>query len=108
MKRYRVRIIEDAEHDLIDIYHYIAAHDSVEKADYVLEHLESLCLDLTELPERGHIPPELDRIGISSYREVYFKPYRVIYQVIGLDIFIHGVFDGRRDMASLLERRLLR
>lgn len=108
MKRYRVRIIEDAEHDLIDIYNYVASHDSVEKADYVLEQLESLCLGFTELPMRGHIPPELDQIGITSYHEVHFKPYRVIYQVIGLDIFIHSVFDGRRDMQSVLERRLLR
>ena len=108
MKHYRVRIIEDAEHDLIDLYNYVASHDSAEKAGYVLEQLESLCLGLTELPMRGHIPPEFDQIGITSYREIHFKPYRVIYQVIGQDIFIHGVFDGRRDMQSLLERRLLR
>ncbi len=29
MKRYRVRLTEDAEQDLIDIYRYIALHDSV-------------------------------------------------------------------------------
>ena len=81
MKRYRVRVIEDAEHDLIDIYRYIACHDSVENAEYVLEQLESLCSRLTELPERGHAPPELDRIGVTNYREVNFKPYRVIYTV---------------------------
>ncbi len=108
MKRYRVRIIEDAEHDLIDIYRYIARHDSVENAEYVLEQLESLCSRLTELPERGHTPPELDRIGITNYREVNFKPYRVIYEVIRQDVFIHCILDGRRDMTTLLERRLIR
>lgn len=108
MKRYRVRITEDAEQDLIDIYRYIARHDSVENADYVLDQLESLCSRLTELPERGHVPPELDRIGVTNYREVIFKPYRVIYEVIGQEIFIHCVLDGRRDMPSLLERRLIR
>ena len=108
MKRYRVRLAEDAEQDLIDIYCYVALHDSVEKAAYVLDQLESLCLRLTELPERGHVPPELDRIGVTNYREVHFKPYRVIYEVIRQDVFIHCVLDGRRDMQSLLERRLLR
>ena len=108
MKRYRVRIIEDAEHDLIDIYHYVAQNDSPEKAACVLEQLESLCLRLIEIPHHGHIPPELDRIGVTTYREVHFKPYRIIYEVIGQDVFIHSVLDGRRDIVSLLERRLLR
>ena len=108
MKPYRVRLAEDAEQDLIDIFRYIALHDSVEKADYVLAQLEALCSRLTELPERGHVPPELDRIGVTNYREVYFKPYRVIYEVIRRDVFIHCVLDGRRDIPSLLQRRLIR
>lgn len=108
MKRYRVRIVEEAEQDLVDIYQYVATHDSLEKAAYVLDRLESLCLSLTELPERGHLPPELDRIAVTDYREVHVKPYRVIYEVIGRDVFVHGVLDGRRDLQSLLQRRLLR
>jgi toxin ParE1/3/4 len=107
VKRHRVRISEDAELDLVDLYRHIAAHDSVEQAVQVLDQLESLCASLSELPE-GHIPPELDRIGVVAFREVHFKPYRVIYEVSGATVFIHGVFDGRRDMQSLLERRLLR
>jgi toxin ParE1/3/4 len=108
VKRHGVRIIEDAERDLIDIYTYVAAGDSAEKAKYVLDHLEMLCESLAELPERGHVPPELRRIGVTAYREVHFKPYRVIYQLIGRDVLVHCVLDGRRDMQSLLERRLLR
>ena len=108
MKRYRVRLTEDAEQDLIDIYRYIALYDSVENADYVLDRLESLCSRLVELPERGHAPPELSRIGVTNYREVNFKPYRVIYEVIRQNVFIHCILDGRRDIPSLLERRLIR
>ncbi|MEA3410452.1 MAG: type II toxin-antitoxin system RelE/ParE family toxin [Pseudomonadota bacterium] len=108
MKRYRVRITDDAEQELIDIYRYVAIHDSVEKATFVLGQLELLCSRLAELPERGHVPPELDRIGVTNLREVHFKPYRVIYEVIRHDVFIHCALDGRRDMQSLLERRLVR
>lgn len=108
MRRHRVRIIQDAEDDLIDIYTYVASHDSTENAVYVLDRLESLCLKLAEFPMRGHIPPELDRIGVTAYREVHFKPYRIVYQVIGQEVFVHCVLDGRRDMQSLLQRRLLR
>ena len=108
MKRYRVRMTEEAERDLIDIYSYVAIHDSVEKAAHVLDQLEPRCSSLAESPLRGHIPPELDRIGVTSYREVHFKPYRIIYEVIGQDVFVHCVLDGRRDMQSVLERRLVR
>lgn len=108
MKHYRVRLSEEAEQDLIDIYRYIALHDCVENANYVLDQLEPLCSRLTDMPERGHIPPELDRIGITNYREVNFKPYRVIYEVIRQDVFVHCILDSRRDIPSLLERRLIR
>ena len=108
MKRYHVLLTEDAELDLIDIYRYIARQDSVQNADYVVDELESLCSQLSELPDRGHVPAELDRIGVKNYREVNFKPYRVIYEVIGQDVYIHGILDGRRDMQSLLQRRLIR
>ena len=108
MKRYRVRLVEDAEQDLTDIYRYVALNDSVENADYVLDQLESLCSRLTELPERGRVPPELDRIDVTNYREVNFKSYRVIYEVIRQEVFIHCILDGRKDMSSLLQRRLIR
>lgn len=100
MTRYRVRLADDAEQDVIDIYRHIAAHDSAEKAAHVLEQLESLCANLAGLPLREHLPPELDRIGVTNYREVHFKPYRVIYEVIGQDVFIHCVLDGRRDISA--------
>lgn len=108
MTRYRVRVSEEAEQDLIDIYRYVATRDSVEKGGYVLDQLEPLCLSLADMPTRGHIPPELERIGVTNYREIHFKPYRVIYEIIGREVFIHCVLDGRRDMQSLLERRLIR
>lgn len=53
-------------------------------------------------------PPELERIGVTDYREVHFKPYRLIYQIIGKKVFVHCVLDWRRDSQELLERRLLR
>lgn len=108
MKKYRVKIIDEAEQDLVDVYTYIAKEDSPEKADHVLGKLEDLALSLSNMPERGHIPPELDRISITDFLEVHFKPYRVIYQILDKDVWIHCVIDGRRDMQTLLQRRLLR
>jgi toxin ParE1/3/4 len=46
-------------------------------------------------------------LGIREYRQAFFKPYRLIYRVIGKRVFIYLIADGRRDMQSLLSRRLL-
>lgn len=108
MKQYRVRLIEDAEHDLSDIFSYVASHDSIDNATRLLDELEALCQSLANLPFRGHIPPELERVGVTDYREVHFKPYRAIYEVEGQNVYIHCVLDGRRDLQSILERRIIR
>ena len=105
---FKVYVIEDAEQDIVDIYEYIARADSIEKAEYVLKNIEEKCSSLAEFSDRGHFPPELERIGIFEYREIHFKPYRIIYQVVDLKIFIHCVLDGRRELQKLLENRLLR
>jgi toxin ParE1/3/4 len=46
-------------------------------------------------------------LGIREYRETFFKPYRIVYHVEGARVFISLIADGRRDMQSLLARRLL-
>lgn len=105
---YRVLLVEDAESDIEDIYAYIARNDSIGRADAVLGDLETHCENLREFPERGNLPKELHDLGIELYREIHFKPYRIIYRIMDQDIVILGVFDGRRDMESLLQRRVLR
>lgn len=106
--RFRVLLAEDAERDIEDIYRYIADHDSVSNADRVLAALEGACERLSEMPERGNIPKELAGLGITDYREMHYKPYRIIYRITGGDVVVYCVVDGRRDMQSFLERRLLR
>ena len=108
MKRYQVRLAAELEADLLDLFGYIARKDSVANAYHVLDELDALILSLDQQPERGHYPPELHEHGVKVYREVFFKSYRVIYEVVGNQVVVLGCFDGRRDMQSLLERRLLR
>lgn len=108
MKKYQVLITDEAQKDIEDIYDYIAKKDLPENAEYVLGKLEELILSLDERPDRGHYPHELVRQGIKDYREVLFKPYRAIYEVIGAKVVVHLCVDGRRDMNTLLERTLLR
>lgn len=58
-------------------------------------------------PERGAYPAELLDLAIRRYRQVFFKPYRVVYRVDGDQMTVLLIADGRRDLKALLERRLL-
>ena len=104
---FEVFLTDDALDDLEAIGHYIAATDSPQQADYVLGKIEEAYLGLYELPERGVYPKELLDLGIRDYREIFFKPYRIIYRLHGERVDVYLIADGRRDMQSLLQRRLL-
>lgn len=108
MKTYKVRITEEAETDLIELFDYIARKDTLDNTYHVLDKLEALILSLDENPQRGHCPPELKVHGIKDFKDVHFKPYRVIYEIVDRVVVVLGCFDGRRDMQTLLERRMLR
>jgi toxin ParE1/3/4 len=103
---FTVLLTNDAARDLDELYDYIALHDAPRKADTVLEQIEKAFSKLSEFPERGAYPKELLALGIREYREIFFKPYRIIYRVMGKNVYVLLVVDGRRDMQSLLQRRL--
>jgi toxin ParE1/3/4 len=106
--RYKVNLVIDAETDLFDIYLYVARNDSPGKADRLLNNLEKTILRFEATPMRGSYPPELEHIGVFEFREIFFKPYRIIYQVSKSNVYVHCVIDGRRDLQDLLHSRLLR
>lgn len=105
--RYEVLLTQGAEQDLEALHDYVCEFDSVANADYVLDRLMQVVDGLAQFPERGSYPKELVALGIKDYRQTTFKPYRVIYRVLGRQVVIYLIVDGRRDMQSVLARRLL-
>ncbi len=104
---YNIFFTDDVLLDLNKLDAYIATHDGPEKADHVLQEIEAVVRNLGSFPERGNYPPELSSLGIKEYREVFFKPYRIIYRVLGEQVYVYLIVHGRRDMQALLARRLL-
>jgi toxin ParE1/3/4 len=85
----------------------VTVHDSPRKADHILEKIEKTFSMLAEFSDRGVYPKELLRLGIREYREIFFKPYRIIYRVMEKNVYVLLIVDGRRDLHSLLQRRLI-
>ncbi len=104
---FEVSLTEDADRDLEDIYSYVAEHDAPGKADDLLDRIEGVIESLSTHPERGSYPKELSALGIRDYRQRFYKPYRIIYRVIGKRVYVYLIADGRRNFQTLLARRLL-
>jgi toxin ParE1/3/4 len=96
-----------AEKDLLGIVDFIA-EDNPGIAMEILYKIKSSTAKLNRSPGRGRIVPELQRQGISRYREILIKPWRVIYRIEKTKVYVVAVIDGRRNVEDVLLSRLLR
>lgn len=106
MKRRQAVLTLDALRDLEDLHAYIAEHGPG-SADAILDRLLQVCDSLASEPGRGSIPVELRALGINDYRQIMFKPWRLIYRLQDDQIVVYLIADGRRDLQSLLAQRML-
>jgi len=105
--RFDARLTEGAEQDLQAIHDYLSEFDCVANANYLLDALMDTVERLSKFPVRGSYPKELVSLGIKEYRQTFFNPYLVIYRVTGSQVIIYLIADGRREMQTVLARRLL-
>ena len=103
-----VFLTDDALDDLQDIADYPSTTESADIASRIVGKIEEAYVRLAEFPNRGAIPHELSELGMRDFRQVFFKPYRIIYKVVEDSAVVYVIADGRRDMRTLLRRRLLR
>ena len=103
-----IHVTARAKADLFSLHEYISAEASFLRTDCVLNEMMTLCETLSDFPEQGHYPPELQGHQRMDVREIRFKPYRILYRVQASRIDVLAVFDGRRDARSLIDQRMLR
>jgi toxin ParE1/3/4 len=96
-----------AEGDLDDISDFVAVNDGHAKAQYVFRKIRDAIESLSVTPERGAHVRELRALGVREFREIFFRPYRIIYYVDGKRVYVVLIADGRRNMRSHLQQRLL-
>lgn len=104
---YKVEIVDIASQDISQIYQYIKKYDCIENAKYVFNQLRETIKKLEILPQRGSQPYELYEYGMTEYREINFKVYRIIYYIDEntKTVTIEMVIDGRRNLNALLDDR---
>ncbi|WP_428031953.1 type II toxin-antitoxin system RelE/ParE family toxin [Ancylobacter sp.] len=106
--RYDVQLTLGAARDLAEIRRFLTESESAARAGQILSALQGRLATLAEMPSRGNMPRELSHLGVVGLRELHHQSYRMIYLIEGRVVSVIAVADGRRDMQSFLQRRLLR
>jgi len=107
MKNYEVQWTKTAQNDLLNIIEYIKT-DSINIAKKVFFEIKEESNKLHYLPERNRIVPELNEIGISKYRELIHKRWRIIYKIENQTVYILLVVDSRQNLEDVLFQRLMK
>lgn len=107
MNPYQVVLTDSACRDLLEIEQWIRFQEGPAKAEHVVDSILDQIESLRTHPTRGVWPFELEGMGIRDYREIFFKPYRILYRVDADRVAIMLIADGRLNMSQLLMKRLL-
>ncbi len=104
---FAVEFTTGARQDLLKIYRYIKADGRPETAKGLYETLSQACDSLSHNPERGHVPSEFEGLSEMLCRQIVIKNFRIIYQIVGKVVIVHGIIDGRRSIRETMRQRLL-
>jgi len=104
--RFSISFTPNSLMDITEIFEYVYLNDSLEKAHKLISKIEGSILSLGEFPFRGHSISELENLSKKNYREIHYKPYRIIYKIEDENVYIMAVLDGRRNIRELLLERI--
>lgn len=106
MASFDVFITHDAEADIEAIYQYIARAEGVEQANSIEDRLMAAILSLEQTHARSKIAAELLDLGLTEFRELQLAPWRIFYCINQQAVSVVAVYDSRRNLVELLQRRM--
>jgi toxin ParE1/3/4 len=103
---YEIVWAASAENDLKKLIDYIAI-DSPANAFKFFQNIKERASSLYSMPERCRIVPELREQGIIQYRELIVAPWRIMFRITKMKIYILSVIDSRRNIEDILLERFV-
>ncbi len=105
-KTYKLEWTSNAKNDLLNIVEYIK-RDSPNIANDVYLKIREKAHSSNFFPLKGRVVPELQKEGITLYREVVASPWRIIYKVGNETVYIMAILDSRQNVEEILLQKLL-
>lgn len=103
-----VFILPGAQDELLALQEYMlsrwSAADWMRAEDEIFDKLATVESGLLA----GAPVPELAPAGINDYRQVLTSHHRLVYRMVGTDLYVYAVAAHRQDFSALLMRRLLK
>jgi len=104
---YKLKWTTNAKDDLLNIVAYIKK-DSPSIANDIYQKIRKKANSSNFFPLKGRVLPELQKEGITLYREVIASPWRIIYKVGNNTVYIMAILDSRQNVEELLLQKLLK
>ena len=93
----RVVFTVRAREDLLDIWLYVAAHNSEAVADRVYDSIEQSCRLLSDHPQLGRARPEIQ----PEARSLVIERWLALYRVTENGAQIVRIIDAARDLSAI-------
>ena len=106
-KTYKLKWTTSAKSDLLNIVAYIKK-DSPSIANDIYLKIRNKAHSSNFFPLKGRVVPELQKEGITFYREVISSPWRIVYKVGNDTVYIMAILDSRQNIEELLLQKILK
>ena len=103
----KVVILQSAETDLKEIRTCLTKQFSTQTWQNTYANLKAAIRHLGSQPYAGSVPEEIEKLNLSQYRQTLSGMNRIIYEVRGQTFYVHIIAGTRRNLPSLLMKRLL-
>ena len=102
-----VEVSPFAQDDLNETIEYYSSY-SQDYVETTISEFEENVMSLQQHPRSGRIIPELEKQGITQYRELIQGYYRIVYKISKDKVIILTVIDGRRNFEEVIIEKLSR
>ena len=104
-KRYAVRLLSPAQYELEEIAQLYLSLVGAASARKITDRIYDALGQLARFPLSG--PPIRDaELRALGYRYVVVEKYIMIYRLLGEDVVVYHIFDGRSDYPTLFRSEL--
>lgn len=102
-----VVILQSAQSDLQELRRYVQGRFGSKVWQEIFDRIKQAIRRIGSHPDAGTLPDKLAAMNMIQYQQVMADDNRIIYEARADTAYVHIICDARRDLRSLLMRRIV-